>query len=173
MAMKFSEIESLIESGRAMDELNGFFQFAFSMYTGVHSGEMPEYPGMNETLVAMVVLQKLIHTQEGRRVLGIRAPNEVYNAKDYKLGSPQLEIARSLGIDQISREAALDQLRSLFAEAQIYPDPKTLKSLLADLEKEAINLRENLEFMMRSAGWDGSEDGVKEVFDSLRRFGKS
>lgn len=165
--MSFQEIESLIESGRADDEIAKFIHFATSIYIGLRTGQMDDLPGMRETVVAAVVLQKLANTAEGRKLLGRKASNKVYNAADYPLGSKHLDIGRRFVDGVITHPEALAELRCLMAAADIHPDPKTLKNLLSDLAEQALNLRSDLEAMMRLAGWDGSEEGLKETLASI------
>lgn len=172
MALTFPEIEELIDSGMALPALNEFIQFAVTLTIGIRTGQMEELPGTQATIIAAMALQKLMDTTDGRKLLGIKASNKVYNEKDYGIKSPQLEIARRLGCGEINRKQALEELRDLFQKAQIYPSRPTLTRILTDLEEEANNLRGNLEVMLRAAGWDSDEGNLEgnlsEILEKLR-----
>lgn len=122
--MTFSEIDELIDSGGALPALNEFIRFATVLSVGIRTGQMQEMPGTQATIIAAVALQKLMHTTDGRKLLGIRASNKVYNEKELSFQSPQYEIARRLGCGEITREQALIELSAVYAKAQTYPDKK-------------------------------------------------
>jgi hypothetical protein len=167
MTLGLKEAERLISSGQAMTAINEFLRFAAMMNVAVRTGQMENMPGMDATYIAAVALQRLIDTKDGRRLLGIRKSNKVYNVKDYPLASPRLDIARRLGMGVITQPAALEELRADFAKADIHPDPKTLKQILRDLEDEACNVRIGLEELLRAAGWDGDLGKLPETFTVL------
>lgn len=172
MALDFNEIEELIDSGKALPALNEFIQFAVMLSIGVRTGRMKELPGTQATIVAAVALQKLMDTTDGRKLLGIRASNKVYNEKECGLKSPQLEIARRMGCSEITREQALEELSNHYHTADTYPSRQTLNRILNDLADEASNLRENLEVMLRAAGWDGQESNLSKTLLDIRQVKK-
>lgn len=169
MALTFPEIEELIESGKALPALSEFLQFATLLSIGIRTGQMQELPGTQATIIAAVALQKLMDTTDGRKLLGIRASNKLYNEKELSFQSPQYEIVRRMGCGEITRDQALSELSDAYGAAQIYPDKKTLARILDSLENEANNLRENLELMLRAAGWDGSEDNLSKTLLDTRK----
>jgi len=155
----YPEIDRLIESGQVLPYLQEFIRFSATLSVGVRTGQMANAPGMEATVVAGVVLDKLMNTTDGRRLLGIRATNAVFNAKDEPVNSPKLDIARRMILGEISQPQALIELKNLLSDADIHPDPKTLKKLLRDLEDEAQSLMGQLDYLMRVAGWDGVSTG--------------
>jgi hypothetical protein len=167
MTLSLKEVEQIISSGQALPAINEFLRFASLMNVAVRAGEVENTPGMDATYIAAIVLQRLIDTKDGRRLLGIRKSNKVYNVKDFRLDSPQLDIARRLGMGAITQPAALEELRAALAKADIYPDPKTLKQILRDLEDEACNVRIGLEELLRVAGWDGDLGNLQEVYTAM------
>lgn len=167
MALTFPQIDELIASGKAVPDLERFILYSVGLSIAIRTGQHQEQKGDHETIVAGMALQRLMQTKDGRRLLGIRASNKVYSAKNYGVRSEHLEIARRLGCGELTRDQALVALSDQLAKAQIFPDPKTLKSLLRDLEEQALTMRQQLEFMMRSAGWDGAPETLEE---NIRRF---
>lgn len=164
----YPEIERLIESGQALPYLREFIKFSAILSVGVRTGKMEVAPGMEATVVAGVVLDKLMNTTDGRRLLGVRATNAVFNAKDEPPNSPKLDIARRMILGEISQPQALVELKNLLSGADIHPDPKTLKKLLRDLEDEAHSLMEQLDVLMRAAGWDGiSKSDLLDTAESI------
>ncbi|MBK7813861.1 MAG: hypothetical protein IPJ52_05860 [Rhodocyclaceae bacterium] len=133
MALNFKEANRLIDSGKALPAINEFLQFAATMNVALRTGQVEEMPGMNATYVAAIALQRLIDTKDGRRLLGIRKGNKVYDVKEYPLNSPRLAIGRRLVCGEITEPGALDLLRAKFAKTDIFPDPKTLKQILRDM----------------------------------------
>lgn len=168
MIPTFTEIEDLIDSGGALPALDEFIKFATMLSIGIRTGQMQELPGTKATIIAAVALQKLMHTTDGRKLLGIRASNKVYNEKELSLQSPQFDIVRRLGCGEITREQALSELSNVYADAQTYPDKKTLDRILSSVESDANNLRSNLEFMLQAAGWDGTKDNLSKTLMDIR-----
>ncbi|MBU1980424.1 MAG: hypothetical protein KJ958_14780 [Gammaproteobacteria bacterium] len=168
MIENFAEIQKMIEEGKSLPHLNEFLKFATLLSIGIRTGQMEELPGTRETIIAAVALQQLMDTKDGRKLLGIRASNKVYNEKEVGLNSPQLEIARRMGCGEITREQALSELSNTYAAAQTYPDKKTLARILDGLVDEANKLRNNLELMLRTAGWDGAEENLSKTLADLR-----
>lgn len=167
MTLNFSDIEKLIESGNALPELNKFLEFATVLSVGIRTGQMQALPGTRETIIAAVVLQKLIHTKDGRKLLGIRASNKIYNEKEVGLKSPRLEIARRLGCGEITRAQALLDLEETYNNANTYPSRQTLARILDDLLDEAANLRAGLEVILTAAGYDGTEESAAQALKSI------
>ena len=167
MTMSFSEINELIESGQAVPALNGFLRFAVALSIGIRTGKMQELPGTKETIIAAVALQKLMDTTDGRKLLGIRASNKVYNEKEFGLKSAPFEIARRMGCGEITRQQALDNLSDFYHSADTYPTRQTLNRILDGLTEDAGNLRANLELMLITAGWDGTTENLEQVFKSI------
>lgn len=169
MSLTFPEIEELIDSGEAVPAINEFIQFAVMLSIGIRTGRMEELPGTQATIIAAVALQKLMGTTDGRKILGIKASNKVYNEEEFSLQSPALEIARRMGCGEISHKEALSDLADIYHSAQIYPTKPTLERILTSLEDKALNLRDNLEFMLRAAGWDGSDEGLSKTLLEIRK----
>jgi hypothetical protein len=165
--LTFSEIEELIDSGKALPSLDEFIKFATMLFIGIRTGQMQELPGTQATIIAAVALQKLMHTTDGRKLLGIRGSNKKYNERKLDFQSPQYEIARRMGCGEITRKQALSELADIYAAKNDYPDQKTLDRILDSLEGEANNLRGNLEFMLRAAGWDGSDDSLTQTLSDI------
>ena len=172
MIDNFLEIEGLIKSGKSLPHLNGFIQFATLLSIGIRTGQMEELPGTKDTIIAAVALQQLMNTKDGRKLLGIKAPNKVYNEAEFAINSPEYEIVRRMGCGEINRNDAMKELSNIFAIAQIYPDRKTLDRILSDLENKAKELRENLECMLRIAGWDGSDTSLSKTLLDMRGVNK-
>ncbi|HAF43728.1 MAG TPA: hypothetical protein DCK83_01955 [Gallionellaceae bacterium] len=169
MALTFDEITQLIDSGKALAAIEEFTQFAVALHIGISTGQMEELPGTQATIVAAVALQKLMGTADGRKVLGIKASNKVFNEQEFGLNSPQLEIARRMGCGEITREQALKELSDHYHKADTYPAPQTLKRILSDLERVAGYIRGNLEFMLKAAGWDGDERNLYKILNDIRQ----
>lgn len=169
MALSYPEIDALIRSGAAVQILDRFVRASVGLSIAIRTGQVEESEGDHETIVAGMALQRLMNTKDGRRLLGIKASNKVYNAKQYGPKSPHLDIARRLGCGEINREQALSELSDLLAKAQIFPDKKTIATLLQDLEDMALELRTDLEYMLRVAGWDGREQSLRDTFASIMR----
>ncbi|MFA6901451.1 MAG: hypothetical protein WC236_00040 [Gallionellaceae bacterium] len=172
MAQTFPEIEELIDSGMALPAINEFIQFAITLSIGIRTGQMEELPGTQATIIAAVALQKLMDTTDGRKTLGIKASNKVYNEKEFGLESPQLEIARRMGCGEITRKQALSELTDHYYKTDQYPSRQTITRILNSLEEEANSFRGKLEVMLRAAGWDGGEGNLEsnlsEILEKLR-----
>ena len=167
MTLNFTEIEQQIDSGAALPAINEFLKFAVTLYIGIRTGQMEELPGTQATIIAAVALQKMMGTADGRKVLGIKASNKVYNEKELELDSPQLEIARRMGCGEITRDQALKELEDQYSKADSYPTRPTLSRILNDLETKASSLRENLDVMLRAAGWDGSDGNLPAILADI------
>lgn len=167
MALDFKEAIRLVDAGQAAPAINRFIRLATHLSILVRTGQMQDGPGVDETIIAAVALERLKHTKDGRKLLGLKASNKVYNAKDFPLDSPKLDIGRRLISGELTQPEALAELRTLLDAADIHPDPKTLKQLLRDIEDEAHTLREALAHLMRAAGWDGSQASLADTMASL------
>lgn len=167
MALDFKEAIKLVDAGKAGPAVRRFIGFATQLAILVRTGQMKDLPGVDETIVAAVALERMLNTKDGRKLLGIKASNKVYNAKDYPLDSPKLDIGRRLICGELTQPEALDALRALYAAADIHPDPKTLKQHLRDIEDHAHDIQESLAQLMRVAGWDGSASGLPDTLAAI------
>lgn len=167
MALDFKEAIRLVDAGKAAPAINRFIQFATHLAILVRTGQMQDGPGVDETIIAAVALERLKQTKDGRRLLGLKASNKVYDAKKLPFDSPKLDIGRRLISGELTQPAALAELRALFDATDDYPDPKTLKQMLRDIEDHAHTIRESLEHLMRVAGWDGSQAGMPDTMAAI------
>lgn len=169
MALDFKKAIRLVDAGEAAPAINRFIQFATHLAILVRTGQMQDGPGVDETIVAAVALERLMNTRDGRRLLGLKASNKIaaHNAKKLPLDSPKLDIGRRLISGELTQPEALAELRALFDAEDTYPDPKTLKQLLRDIEDHAHTIRESLEHLMRVAGWDGSQAGMPDTMAAI------
>ncbi|GMU50618.1 MAG: hypothetical protein AMXMBFR31_28440 [Candidatus Desulfobacillus denitrificans] len=168
MALDFKEAIKLVDAGKAGPAVRRFIVFATQLAILARTGQIKDdLPGVDDTIIAAVALERMMNTKDGRKLLGIKASNKVYNAKDYPLDSPKLDIGRRLICGELTQPEALDALRALLAAADIHPDPKTLKQHLRDIEDHAHVIRESLAHLMRVAGWDGSASGLQDTFAAI------
>jgi len=167
MAITFREAIKLVDSGQAAPAVKRFITFASQLAVLVRTGQIKDLPGVAETIVAAVALERLMHTKDGRKLLGLKASNKVYNARDIPLDSPKLDIGRRLIAGELTQPEALAALRALLDAADIHPDPKTLKQYLRDIEDQAHSIQDSLRHMMHLAGWDGTEAGLRAILADI------
>lgn len=154
--MTFKKAIKLVDSGQAAPAVKQFIAFAAHLAVLVRTGQMKDGPGVDETIVAAVALERLMHTKDGRKLLGLKASNKVYNARDIPLDSPKLDIGRRLISGELTQPEALIELRALLSAADIHPDPKTLKQYLLDIEDQSHDIQASLRHLMHVAGGEGT-----------------
>jgi hypothetical protein len=170
MAITFKEAQGLVERGGIdLDErLNRFVHFAVMMALAVRTGQANDIHGMDDTIIAAAVLQKLIKSPAGRKLIGLKQRGKSYDAKQFEIDSEEFAVGFRLVIGELDHKDAITELSSVYERRDIHLYPQVLKTLVCGLEEHILSLVENTEQMIRMAGLNGSSAEVRqEAIDTI------
>lgn len=157
MAITFKQAFELVEQGKAEQSVCRFITHGLNMSAAVSSGDLKDDPVIDDYIVVVALLQKLLNTPDGKRALHRNYKGKTYEVlRDFGIPSPEMDIGMRLVYGIINREDALRQLKyQLYVIRQLDPDLKTIKRILDDLEQYAGLILKQFGGALYAAGWDG------------------